>query len=118
MARIKVADALMHLHAYWRIDVLIHGAARGADTLASDFAKAHGIKVEGFPADWGKHGKRAGWLRNKQMLDEALPHLVVAFPGGTGTRTMIELAFAQRVPVWEPYGVPASCWLPLGRVIP
>jgi hypothetical protein len=44
-----------------------------------------------FYADWDKHGRAAGPIRNQQMLDEGKPDLVVAFllPQGSGTLDMI-----------------------------
>lgn len=54
-----------------------------------------------FPADWDKYGKRAGYLRNVQMLDEGKPDLVVAFPGGKGTAMMVKLAKERGVRVIE-----------------
>ena len=80
---------------------MINGCARGADTLALDWAERHGITVHKFPADWDKHGKRAGYIRNQQMLDEGKPDLVVAFPGGKGTAMMIQLAKKAGVKVIE-----------------
>lgn len=71
---------------------LIHGAASGADSLASQWAKAKGIPVKPFPADWKTHGKSAGYRRNEQMLQEGRPDLVVAFPGGMGTAHMLKIA--------------------------
>lgn len=71
---------------------IISGMARGADTLAADYAVVNGMVLHKFPADWDKYGKRAGYLRNKQMLEEGKPDLVVAFPGGKGTAMMIKLA--------------------------
>ncbi len=41
-----------------------------------------GIPVMTFPADREKHGRAAGPIRNKQMLEEGKPDLVAAFPGG------------------------------------
>lgn len=58
--------------------VIVHGAARGADTMAGIAARGLGLTVEEFPADWNKFGKRAGILRNLQMLDTK-PDLVIAF---------------------------------------
>jgi hypothetical protein len=78
--------------AIWDQITIIHGAARGADTLAGLFAKMFGTKVEAYPADWDTHGKAAGPIRNQQMLDEGKPDLVVAFPGGAGTKHMKETA--------------------------
>jgi hypothetical protein len=82
-------------------DVIIHGAARGADSLAGEFAEAMKIPTEVYPADWNKYGKRAGYLRNVQMLEEGKPDLVVAFPGGKGTAMMINLAKKAGVEVTE-----------------
>lgn len=61
------------------ITVLIEGEAPGADTFARQWAERKGIKVEKFPADWDKHGKAAGPMRNDQMLYEGNPDAVVAF---------------------------------------
>ena len=71
---------------------IIHGNAKGADDLADNWAKANHIPVIPFPADWGKYGKAAGPIRNKQMLDEGKPDLILAFPGGKGTANMKEQA--------------------------
>jgi hypothetical protein len=82
-------------------DVIIHGAAPGADTLAGQWAADKGIPVEAFPADWEKHGRAAGPIRNKQMLDDGKPDLVVAFPGGWGTANMCKQAREAGVRVLE-----------------
>ena len=71
---------------------MICGMARGADMMAYQWAQRHGITVHEFPADWDKHGRSAGYIRNKKMLDEGKPDLIVAFPGGKGTKMMVDLA--------------------------
>ena len=71
---------------------VISGAAQGADKLAAEWAKNRRIPLQEFPADWKTHGKNAGPIRNRQMLDEGLPELVVAFPGGRGTSDMVRQA--------------------------
>lgn len=81
--------------------LVIHGKARGADTLAGIVARASGVAVHEFPADWTKHGKRAGYVRNQQMLDEGKPDLVVAAPGGRGTDMMVEIAQKAGVAVLD-----------------
>lgn len=93
---VKVADVLNKLD----IDVIISGEAKGADTLAKDYARQTGYVYEGYPADWEKHGKSAGFIRNKQML-ESNPDLVVAFPGGRGTANMVSIAKEAGVEVYE-----------------
>jgi len=79
---------------------VIHGAARGVDTLAATWAKANRVPhVIAVPADWKTHGKAAGPIRNRQMLDEQHPDVVIAFvPGaGPGTANMVKQARAAGV---------------------
>ena len=77
---------------------IIHGAARGADSLAGEWAESRGLKVKEFPADWDKYGIKAGTIRNKQMLDENDISYTIAFPGGTGTQNMITQALKRKTP--------------------
>jgi len=77
---------------YDGIDVIIEGDARGADKMAGRWADHMGIEKEVYPAKWNIYGKRAGYVRNQQMLDEGHPDLVVAFPGGRGTDMMCKIA--------------------------
>lgn len=82
------------------IELVIHGCARGADTFAENWAiEKEGCTAFGVPADWKKHGNRAGPIRNRQMLDLGKPDLVVAFEGGAGTRDMTSAATAAGVKV-------------------
>lgn len=59
--------------------VVIEGEARGADSLARDFALERGLEVERFPARWDEHGRAAGPIRNLQMLEEGHPDYLVYF---------------------------------------
>jgi hypothetical protein len=82
---------LSALHAAKPFSVAITGMARGADLMAWYWAKKVGfVPTDEYPADWSKYGNSAGPIRNKQMLDDGRPDLVVAFPGGKGTANMIE----------------------------
>jgi hypothetical protein len=87
-----VYATLDRLHAEHRFTVLIAGGARGADTLAEQWAKDRGIPTEIYMADWKDQGRAAGPIRNQRMLIEGRPDLVVAFPGGKGTAGMTKLA--------------------------
>lgn len=80
---------------------IISGMARGADSLAVDFAKTYDLPLHEFPANWDKHGRSAGAIRNQQMLDDGRPDLVVAFPGGKGTAHMVSIARKKGVKVIE-----------------
>lgn len=80
---------------------IIHGGAAGADQIAHGLAKMHGWPEEVFYADWEKHGKAAGPIRNQQMLDEGNPDIVIAFPlaDSRGTWDMIRRARNAGLPV-------------------
>jgi hypothetical protein len=79
--------------------LIITGGARGTDTVAHAWAVMNSVSTRVFPADWDKYGKRAGHIRNQQMLDEGLPSEVLAFPGGPGTEDMIRRALRKRIKV-------------------
>lgn len=80
---------------------IIHGGARGADSLADDWAVVNWCAVDVYTADWKKHGRSAGPMRNARMLSEGKPDLVVAFPGGRGTADMVRRSRAAGVAVTE-----------------
>ena len=86
---------------------VIHGGARGADELGRKWAEQDDsdtpVSIEAFPADWDRYGKRAGYIRNQQMLDEGKPDIVLAFRSegeSKGTDMMIDLARKAGVPVY------------------
>lgn len=78
---------------------VIHGAGRGADLLAAQEATILGFTVTAFPANW-KLGRRAGPMRNEQMLDTR-PDRVIAFWDGVsrGTAHTIDGARRRGIPV-------------------
>lgn len=78
---------------------IIEGGAIGADFLSRVYAKVYGFPFTEFLPDWDKNGKRAGFIRNQQMLDEGKPDLVIAFPGNAGTNDMVARAIAAKVPI-------------------
>lgn len=82
-----------------RIDLLIEGGATGADRFAREWAQLQRVPYKTFEADWKTHGNMAGPRRNAMMLVEGDPHLVVAFPGGTGTAHMVKIAKQRGVNV-------------------
>lgn len=98
------------------IEVVIQGAQRkeredgtvvGADWLAREWALDNGLSVQDFPADWRKHGRAAGPIRNQQMIDIGEPDAVIAFPGGRGTADMVRRARAAGIPTKEMKPKPA-----------
>lgn len=84
-----------------RITAIVHGDALGADRLAGSWAKARGVPEIRVPAQWDFYDKKAGPIRNKWMLDFCKPEVVIAFPGGSGTKGMVKLAKAAGIRVIE-----------------
>ena len=73
----------------------------GADHFAARWALLSGVSNRTFVPDWLGLGPAAGPIRNQQMLDVGLPDLVLAFPGGGGTRDMVRRARKMGVRVRE-----------------
>lgn len=113
----RVTQALDLVHESTPVTRLIHGGARGADTLGKNWAQGRGIDEKGYPADWADidvpgakirfhaddtpYNAAAGTQRNQQMLDEEDIDLVVAFPGGRGTDDMRGRALKSGVAVLD-----------------
>ena len=95
--------------SFYTVDCLISGGARGVDTLGEQWARAHNVPVRRFPANWKKHGKAAGFIRNEEMVDYAIEHasewggcaVVAAWDGEShGTEHTIRYAKSKQVPVF------------------
>lgn len=96
----KVLDNLVEEHAPDKV-VIVHGDAPGADTLADRWAELRGHDTAKFPADWGKYGRSAGPIRNREMLYKGSPDIAVSFPGGRGTEHMKSLIRGARIKLLE-----------------
>lgn len=97
-----------HVHPGQLDITLVHGAARGLDTLAADVAHTDfGWTVEAHPANWkpdgpaGRLDRAAGHKRNKLMVDLGAT-MVVGFPLGRspGTRGCLRAAHAAGLSAW------------------
>lgn len=94
---------------------LHHGAARGADTLAAaTWQRWHEAWPELFaapvphPADWAKHGRRAGPSRNSELVavrPKPLACATFALPGSIGTPDCAKKARAAGIPTRD-FGMP------------
>ena len=77
--------------------VIVSGGARGADALAKRYAEEKRYAYCEFPANWDKHGKTAGPIRNAEMhkfISRFPKRGAVAFWDGKskGTASNFELA--------------------------
>lgn len=68
----------------------ICGQALGADTMGAKWAFDNGIPIKNFPADWKKHGKGAGPIRNGEMADYADALIVFIWDGSRGSANMLK----------------------------
>lgn len=84
----------------FEITEVVCGKARGVDTLGERWAKEKGIHVAYHPADWEKHGKAAGPIRNRQMAQNADALIAVHDGISPGTRNMIEEARKRGLKVY------------------
>jgi hypothetical protein len=85
-----LCEVMDYLNAEGKVQEVVCGCARGADTLGEKWAKERGIPVKHFKPDWNRFGKGAGYLRNQEMADYA--DTVVAFwdEKSRGTKHMID----------------------------
>lgn len=102
---LTVGDAkwLDVLNAEHGFTLVIEGGCRRKDSDGNDlptadlgayrWARSRGIQTATMDANWELHGKKAGPLRNEEM--SKVGELCIAFPGGRGTRDMIERATAH-----------------------
>jgi hypothetical protein len=74
------------------ITKVICGMARGADMLGHTWAMDNRVPVSEFPADWNKHGRRAGYLRNLEMAENADAVILIWDGRSLGSAMMKKIA--------------------------
>lgn len=83
--------------------LLIHGDCRGADKISGEVAEELGFQISASPANWKLHGRAAGPIRNREMVNQAkkfkqagIPTIVLAFHDNLhlskGTKNCAEMA--------------------------
>jgi hypothetical protein len=110
----RIAAELLARSGGRLVHLLLHGGARGADAAIARAAHQLGWSSLVMPAQWQRHGRAAGPIRNRELLQQAVTRavahsspgsmasvLVVAFPGGAGTASLVQQArrMASRSPV-------------------
>ena len=95
---------LDNFHTIARIEGVVSGGAPGGDAIGEAWAKKRGIPVKVFRADWDRHGRAAGPLRNQKMAEFLLLYqrrAALLLPGGRGTESMKNCAQKLHIPVYE-----------------
>ena len=98
--REKLFADLDRARGEWGDFEVVSGGARGADSLAEEWALARGLPVRVFPADWNRWGKSAGFRRNRTIVENA--EVLIAFWDGEsrGTANTIDIAREAGLPVF------------------
>lgn len=93
-----VDTTMLSLYEESEFSRVVTGDAKGYDSLAKAWANVHGLKYQGYPADWKKYGKAAGPIRNRWMFENERHKLMAAviFPGGSGTNDMASILYANQ----------------------
>lgn len=77
---------------------IVSGGCSGTDVLAERYAHSNGYPLQIFPADWSRYGKRAGYVRNREMhayISTFPERGVIAFWDGQSKGTAQSFALAK-----------------------
>ena len=129
----RIAAELLARSGGRLVHLVLHGGARGADAAIGRAAGQLGWCSLAMPAQWQQHGRAAGPIRNRELLQQAIARaeahtfpgslasvLVVAFPGGPGTASLVRearrMASHSPVPISVVEVSPAAglCAVPAG----
>jgi hypothetical protein len=82
------------------ISVVVSGGAQGVDYLGERYAREEGYPLDVYPADWNKHGRAAGPIRNAEMAENADALIAIWDGQSRGTKNMIEIARKRGLTVY------------------
>ena len=82
------------IHKRKSITLIVSGGAKGADSLAERWAKENRIELLIFLPDWDKYGKKAGYLRNEDIIKNS--DAVIAFWDGESRGTLSSINLAKK----------------------
>jgi predicted Rossmann fold nucleotide-binding protein DprA/Smf involved in DNA uptake len=82
-----------------QMTTLVSGGAEGVDTIAEEIAKEQNIPIERYLPDWHTHGKKAGYLRNRTMVDHCDFVIVVWDGNSKGSKHTMDIAIEKGKPV-------------------
>lgn len=91
-----VVDEVIKLEKH---DIVVSGGAHGVDTFAENAARKLGHEVIVYEPDWKAHGRKAGFLRNMDIVKEANRMIAFSYENSKGTQHSINLAKKKGIPV-------------------
>ena len=97
----KFVDHILDQYVAFGDTVITGKCPTGVDKMAEDYAERRFAKLETYPADWDKHGKAAGPIRNRDMAEDCRYSggiLIAIWDGKSrGTKNMIDNALKVRL---------------------
>ena len=78
-----------------KITLVVSGGARGADKLGEQWAVENKIETLIFLADWDKFGKRAGYIRNEDIIKNC--DCCIAFWDGKSKGTAHSISLCEKL---------------------
>ena len=78
--------------------VIITGGAKGVDSIAEEYANRNGLDCLVIKPDWYKYKKRAGMLRNYNIVKYANSVLAIISNKSKGTLNSINIAKKKNIP--------------------
>ena len=92
-------EAAINASGVW-VSEVVCGGASGVDALGKAWAEANEVPVKMFPADWMKHGRAAGPIRNGEMAGYAEALIAIWDGKSRGTKNMIDQATKRGLAVY------------------
>lgn len=91
----------LFIEIHGEIAEVVCGCAKGVDTHGADWAHFNKIKTTYFPANWKKHGKAAGHIRNRKMAKYANALILIWDGESRGSKNMLSNANKFGLnPIW------------------
>ena len=79
------------------VGAICHGGARGVDQCADRWARRYHLEVVVYEPKWNLYGKKAGIIRNHEMVEFC--DVVIAFWDGKSAGTLDTITYAKEIGV-------------------
>jgi hypothetical protein len=106
-AEIRAKEIILSYIKSNNVNKLISGGADGPDKWAEDVAKENEVEIKVYLPNWDVYGKRAGFIRNKDIVEDTDLMLIFWDGKSKGTNHDICIAHRQNTPyvlfLWDKF---------------